>query len=114
MNENSFYSLDKLVAFGLGSSVADQLSESMNKSIQQMKIPGAGNSTVQPHGVSYYIAVEGNAVGPYTLQELARFCIDGNLTHSSLVWQPEFEKWRPVSDCPELLQLIALTPPIPQ
>ena len=43
MDENSFYSIDRLVEFGLTLGVATQMANSMNASLQAMQIPGARN-----------------------------------------------------------------------
>ena len=41
MDEISFYSIDRLVEFGLTLGVATQMANSMNASLQAMQIPGA-------------------------------------------------------------------------
>ena len=41
MEDNSFFSIDRLVEFGLGLSVARQMVDVMNNTIQNAVIPGA-------------------------------------------------------------------------
>ena len=43
MDNNSFFSIDKLVEFGMGMAIAQQMVQTMNKSMVDMHIPGAMN-----------------------------------------------------------------------
>ena len=40
MSDNNLYSLDKLVEFGMGLSIATQMAASMNHTLSQTQIPG--------------------------------------------------------------------------
>jgi hypothetical protein len=44
MNEDSFFSMDRLVEFGMGMVIAQQMVKTMNQSITNMHIPGAMES----------------------------------------------------------------------
>ena len=48
MDNDSFYSLDRLIEFGLGINIANQMIKVMNDSFQQMYVPGADNPMKQP------------------------------------------------------------------
>lgn len=39
MNEDSFYSINRLVEFGLGMSVAQQMVQTMNTAMTDMQVP---------------------------------------------------------------------------
>ena len=44
MNDSNFFSMDRLVEFGMGLTVAQQMIKTMNESMTTMHIPGAMNS----------------------------------------------------------------------
>jgi len=71
MDENSFYSINNLVEFGMGMAIAQQMVKTMNQSIDNMKVPGSF-STVQSQPPSlYYAVVDGNQMGPLSEQEVS-------------------------------------------
>ena len=47
MDENSFYSVDRLVEFGLGMAMAQQMVQMMNQTMQSMYVPGSIQSMPQ-------------------------------------------------------------------
>ncbi|NGX42042.1 MAG: hypothetical protein K940chlam7_00318 [Chlamydiae bacterium] len=50
----------------------------------------------------WYIIINGDEGGPYSLRELAE---DSRLTQDTLVWKEGFESWVPIHDVPELNEL---------
>lgn len=133
MSELSFYSIDRLVEFGLGLGVATQMAQSMNAALKEMCVPGAGNSleTVKVPADSarvgeaaesglnvdtgtqtiYYVARDGNALGPLSVTELTRLITEKRVTKETYVWIPGMADWRLAEYVPEVLRLAALTPP---
>ena len=71
MDNDSFYSLDRLIEFGLGINIANQMIKVMNDSFQQMYVPGADNPMKQPSSL-FYVVVDGKQVGPLSESEMAR------------------------------------------
>ncbi len=41
MNDNNFFSVDRLVEFGMGMAMAQQMVNMMNQSMKQMYVPGS-------------------------------------------------------------------------
>lgn len=126
MSEVSFYSIDRLVEFGLSLGVATQMAQSMNVALQKMNVPGAGNSLetvrVPASGLStpapstfgqttYYVVLDGAATGPLSTAELARLITEKKVTKETYVWTPGMADWQLAEAVPEVLQLVALTPP---
>ena len=81
--------MDRLIEFGLGMGVARQMVNVMNQSMRSMYIPGSVQSMPQPAQSIYYVAIDGNAVGPLNDSELSQ----------------------PIEKVPAILKVIALTPP---
>ena len=111
MDESNFFSMDRLIEFGMGVAVAKQMADTMNQSIAQMSVPGAGKVSDQSYEKVFYVAVDGNAEGPYSLTEIARLVGDHKIHRETYVWKPGMANWDLAENVEELLKLIALTPP---
>lgn len=111
MDDSNFFSMDKLVEFGLGMAVAKQMAESMNASLAQMSIPGAGKVQDQSYEKVYFVAIDGRSEGPYALTEIARLVDAGKIHKETYVWRPGMANWDLAENVDGLLKLIALTPP---
>lgn len=115
MGESSFYSIDRLVEFGLTFGVATQMASSMNASLQAMQVPGARNP-MQPNTLAedqpiFYVVLGGKAVGPLATPELARLIAERRVTKETYVWRPGMSDWQLAESIQEVLKLVALTPP---
>ncbi|GHT99100.1 hypothetical protein FACS1894142_6320 [Spirochaetia bacterium] len=111
-DEKSFYSMDRLIEFGMGMAVAQQMVQSMNQTMQNMHIPGAGNAMNPPPSQRvYYIVLEGKQAGPFSETEIARLINDRKVSKETLVWYPGLSNWKTAENVPEILRLAALTPP---
>ena len=115
MDESSFYSIDRLVEFGLTLGVATQMANSMNASLQAMQIPGA-RSPMQPNALAedqplFYVVLDGKPVGPLATFELSRLIAERRVTKEAYVWKPGMPDWQLAESVPEVLKLVALTPP---
>ena len=112
-DENSFYSIDRLIEFGMGMAVAQQMVKSMNEAITNMRIPGAGNPMPPPvqNTRVYYIVLEGKQAGPFSETEVVRLINDKNISKETYVWHPGLPAWKTAENIPEILRLVALSPP---
>ncbi len=111
MDENSFFSLDKLVEFGLGMGVATQMANSMNQSLEAMRTPGVDNPMRPAESAVYYAVLEGKSAGPFLPTELSRLIADGKVSRTTYVWKPGMHQWERAENVSEVLRLVALTPP---
>lgn len=111
MNEESFFSIDRLVEFGMGLAVAQQMVQTMNQSMKNMYIPGAMN-TMQPIiQQSYYVIIDNQQSGPYSEQEIRNLIAQKKISIETYMWRPGLSAWEKVEKLPEILKLVALTPP---
>ncbi|MBR1625978.1 MAG: DUF4339 domain-containing protein [Bacteroidales bacterium] len=109
--ENSFYSIDRLVEFGMSIAIAKQMTQTMNHAMQNMHIPGSMNPLQQSIPQTYYIITDNKQSGPYSEQELSRLIADKKVTKDTFVWKPGMLDWQKAEQVPEVLKLVALTPP---
>ena len=72
MNEDSFFSINRLVEFGISLAVAQQMVQTMNQAMTNMQVPGAMNSMQSAPQQFYYAIIEGKQAGPFSEQELSR------------------------------------------
>ena len=111
MDNQSFFSIDRLVEFGLGMGMAQQMVGMMNQYMQQMYVPGSIQSMPQPMPQTYYVAVDGQQVGPLNDGELVQLINQKKINKDSLAWVPGMLEWKPIEQVPAILKVIALTPP---
>lgn len=110
MNEESFFSMNRLVEFGLGVNIASQMIKMMNDSLQQMYVPGADNQFVQ-RSVMYYAILDGKQSGPFSENEVAQLIVQKQISADTYMWKPGMPAWKLVSEMPDVLRIVALTPP---
>jgi len=111
MNENNFFSMDRLVEFGMGMVVAQQMVQTMNQSMTNMHVPGAMNHIGKQQQQFFYVMIEGKQAGPFSEQELAGLIAEKKVVKETYVWMPSLSNWKMVEQVPEVLKLVALAPP---
>lgn len=111
MNDNSFYSIDRLVEFGMGMAMAQQMVRVMNETMQTMYVPGAPNTISAPQPLTIYVGIDGTPLGPLSESEFVKMASEKKVTYSTLVWLPGMTGWKPIDQVLDILKLIALLPP---
>lgn len=111
MSNDNFFSMDRLVEFGLGVGVAQQMIRTMNQSMQNMYVPGSIQSMPQATSPIYYVALEGKSVGPLNDSEMMQLVTQRKVNKDTLCWMPGMPAWKTIEEVPAVLKLIALTPP---
>lgn len=110
MDNNFFFSIDKLVEFGLGMAVAQQMIGVMNQSLKTMYVPGSYMALPQP-AEYIYVAIDNRPVGPLSTVQFSEMATSRQINKDTLVWIPELTCWKPLQEVPQLLKIIALVPP---
>lgn len=101
---------------GMGMAMAQQMSQMMNQQNQnqQQNNNNSGPPPI-PGPVSYFVAVNGQQQGPFTLPSLQQMLSVGSFNRDSLVWKQGMSGWLKAGDVPELSSLFgAAPPPIPK
>ncbi len=112
MDDNSFFSIDRLVEFGLGFGIAQQMVGMMNQYMQSMYVPGSIQSMPKPITQVYYVAIDGKQIGPLNDSEICKMVSLHKITKDTLAWLPGLQDWQPIEQIPAILRLVALTPPV--
>lgn len=111
MDDYQFFSIDRLVEFGLGMGLAQQMVGMMNQYMQSMYVPGSIQSMPKPMSQIYYVAVDGQQVGPLNDSELSQLILQKKINKDTLAWVPGMSAWKPIEQIPAILKVVALTPP---
>jgi hypothetical protein len=115
MNENNFYSVDRLLEFGMSMAIAQQMVKSMNDMMANMHIPGSINhlrpfEQNNPNTI-FYAIIDGKQEGPFSETEFARLITSKKVVKETYVWKPGMIDWQLAEKIPSVLQLVAITPP---
>ena len=115
MDDQNFFSIDRLVEFGMSVAIAKQMVNSMNQNMQGMYIPGSIQSMPKPTAPAaqniYYVAIDGQQTGPLNDAEFTRLVVQKRINKDTLAWMPGMPQWKPIEEVPAMLKIIALTPP---
>ncbi|MBD5189614.1 MAG: DUF4339 domain-containing protein [Bacteroidales bacterium] len=113
MEHDNFYSIDRLMEFGLGLGMAQQMVKVMNQTMTSMYVPGSAATIPLPvkETKPIYVSINNCVAGPFSETEFMTLVTKKEVTPDSLVWQPGMQDWKPVNQVPEILRLIALSPP---
>ena len=93
----------------MGGAFGQQMAGMMNNMGQTMQ--GAMNTPPPMPTVQYYVAVNGQQIGPFTMPQLTQLVQNGQLTQQSLVWKQGMAGWEQAGNVAELSGLFA--PPMP-
>lgn len=113
-SEAGFTPAAMMAGMAVGGAVGQNIAGTMNcmmSGINQAVQPPAVPSPIPT--VSYHVAVNGQAAGPYDISTLAQMVSDGQLTADSLVWKNGMAQWEKAGTVDELKNLFSAMPPIP-
>jgi len=100
------------VEFGMGIAIAQQMVKTMNHAMTNMHVPGSMNPMQPPQQQFYYAMIEGNQAGPFSEQELSRLITEKRVVKETYIWKPGLPQWEIAEKLPEVLKLVALSPPL--
>lgn len=114
-----FSSLDKLVEFGMGVSIATQMMNTMNHVIAQTAYPATGynpgvikkdDAPAVPEDAQkkYYIVSDERVAGPMSATDVVALVKKGVVTEKTFCWFPGLNAWKLAGDIPEVHKLILL------
>lgn len=96
----------------MGGAVGGNMASMMNGMMQGMNNP---QPPAPPAAAvaQYYLAVNGQQAGPYTLAQLQQMVQNSQLTRTTYVWKAGMAAWDLAANVPEVAQLFATVPPPP-
>lgn len=97
----------------MGMAMAQQMVKVMNETMQTMYVPGSIQSMPQKCVLPTvcYVGIDGKQVGPLNEHELVTLVSSKQINKDTFAWIPGMLAWKTISEIPEILRIIALTPP---
>ncbi len=104
-----------MAGMAVGGAVGQNIAGTMNNMMQGINQPAMGNVASPPiPTVTYNVAVNGQATGPFDINILKQMAIAGQFKPNSLVWKPGMETWLRADAVEDLKGLFNdVMPPIP-
>lgn len=103
-----------MASMAVGGVVGQNIAGSMNNMMSGInQIPQAGILPPPVPVVVYYVAVNGQAAGPFDIGVLQKMTTSGQFSESSLVWRAGLNEWIRADSMEELKNLFHVMPPIP-
>ena len=103
-----------MASMAVGGAVGQNIAGAMNNmmgGINQQTATGAVPPPIPT--VSFHVAVNGQATGPFDVSVLVQMATSGQLTAESLVWKSGMAQWAKAGTVDELKNLFSTIPPIP-
>jgi len=103
-----------MASMAMGGVVGQKMAETMNSAMSGMDT-SAQQGTIPPPipTIAYYVAINGQAKGAYTIDILQQMKQNGQLSKDTLVWKQGMESWEKAGNIKELQSLFVDIPPIP-
>ncbi len=111
-----FSSIDKLVEFGMGMAVAQQMVSTMNKAMNTAQVAGVNAGTTGQSGTasppaisqSWYAVVDQRQVGPLDQADVSRLIDNKTITEDTFMWCPGMSGWQLAANIPEIYKIVLL------
>lgn len=113
-NGSGFNMAAMMASMAVGGAVGQNIAGSMNNMMSGINQPTNAGVTLPPvPTVAYYVAVNGQAIGPFDIGTLSQMSNAGKITAESLVWKKGMAEWVKAGVVDELKGLFTVMPPIP-
>ena len=103
-----------MASMSLGGVIGQKMADTMNSAMSGVN-PNAQPAAVPPPipTISYYVAINGQAQGAFSIEVLKQMQQNGQLTKETLVWKQGMANWEKASNVVDLQGLFVDVPPIP-
>ena len=103
-----------MASMSLGGVIGQKMADTMNSAMSGVN-PNAQPAAVPPPipTISYYVAINGQAQGAFSIEVLKQMQQNGQLTKETLVWKQGMANWEKASNVVDLQGFFVDLPPIP-
>ena len=105
-----------MMGAGMGAGMGFGMMNQMSNAFQNQQFnPQTGMNTPPPPppAVQFFVAVNGQQTGPFTIQQLQAMAVSGQFGKQSLVWKQGMSGWLAAETQPELVAMFGVVPPPP-
>ena len=114
-NGDGFNMAAMMTSMAVGGAVGQNIAGSMNSMMSGINQPIQSNIAPPPiNNSTYYVAINGQATGPFNIATLKQMLNQGQFSSESLVWKEGMTNWMMANQVDELKTLFVSIPPIPQ
>ena len=101
------------VGFGAGMAIGNQMGTAMGTSMAGAGTPPPvpGAAAAAPQQTTYFVAVDGQQKGPFTLDQLRSEISAGRVQRNTLAWRNGMPNWTALEQVPDLAALFTNVPP---
>lgn len=113
-----FSSIDRLVEFGMGAALAQQMVNTMNNTMANMQTPGINTGVItdltksKAQGADaaerWFAVVENRQAGPLSLIEIDQLVKKNLIVEATLLWSSGMAGWQKACDIPEINKYLLL------
>jgi membrane protease subunit (stomatin/prohibitin family) len=101
-----------MMGAGMGMAMGMNMGNMMGSAMGNMN-QGAAVPPPMPAGAQYFIAVNGQQQGPFSLDQMKAGIANGQVTAETLVWKQGMASWSKAGENPETAALFGSAPPPP-
>ena len=103
-----------MAGMAMGGAMGQNIAGVMNNAMAGVNQPVPPGSVPPPiPTVTYHVAINGQAAGPFDMSVLQQMAQTGQFTAASLVWRAGMPQWAEAGSVSELKGLFPPTPPVP-
>jgi hypothetical protein len=107
-----FDPIERLMEFGLGLGIAQQMVGTMNQAMQQSVRVGSPEAYRASDQQAFYVVVNSAVAGPWSRQQVQSALLTGTLARDAFCWTPGMQQWARAGDI-GYFQLPVTPPPPP-
>ena len=96
---------DRVVEFGMGMAVCQQIPQMMNTASNAANQPAPPPI---PKATAYFLAIDGKQYGPFNVEQLRPFVTTGQINEQTLVWCQGMSAWAPASTRGDIAQIFTV------
>lgn len=111
MDDNNYNSIDRLIEFGMGMSIAQQMIHTMNHAMKNMHIAGTQNTFTSSSPTSFFVVIQEQQIGPLSESEIVQLINQKKITNDTYIWHQGMKDWQKAENVPAIVKLVVLNPP---
>lgn len=103
-----------MASMAVGGVVGQNIAGAMNSALSGASATASGAVPPPIPVVTYHVAINGQAAGPFDMVTLKQMAAAGQITPSSLVWKPGMTEWAMAESLDDMKEVLSnIIPPIP-
>jgi hypothetical protein len=107
MNDENMFSFNRLIEFGIGMSIAQQLVKNFSEAKYDNRQESVGNEKQIVNTKGYYAIIHGIQRGPFTEQEVIQLISEKQVVKETYIWREGMPSWTIAEKVPNFLRLVA-------